>query len=101
MVRTKTESTHSDRVVTERVVHAVAEARDVDPLELPPLYDVLDPDALNALVTKPTAGDELITVSFTYTDRRITVRNDGVVRVGPEGNGHASGDDWYGRDSER
>jgi hypothetical protein len=78
---------------TSGIVEAVAAATGQDTTQLAPLYQELDPDALNALVTKPTAGDELITVSFTYTDRRITVRNDGVVRVGPEGNGHASGDD--------
>jgi hypothetical protein len=39
----------SDESVVGAVVDAVAARERVDPVELPPLYDVVDTDALNAL----------------------------------------------------
>lgn len=41
---------------SERVVETVAEATATDPLELEPLYDVIDPDALDRLF-RPGRGD--------------------------------------------
>ena len=70
--------------VSETVVAAVAEATGVDPLDLDPLYDVVDPDALNALFdsagTSPPAHLEL---SFTMADCAVVVRGDGEVVVTP------------------
>ncbi|MFC7137959.1 HalOD1 output domain-containing protein [Halobaculum litoreum] len=43
--------------VSAVVVEAVAKARDVDPIRLPPLYDWIDPDALDALFGAGGAAD--------------------------------------------
>ena len=41
---------------SENVIDAVAAARDVDPLELEPLYSVVDPDALFRQSGESSAG---------------------------------------------
>jgi hypothetical protein len=67
-----------DRMETsERVVQAVAAARTTDPLELPPLYDAIDPDALGAVVDRMDEGE----VVFTYAATEVTVTADGSVAV--------------------
>lgn len=61
-----------------RVVQAVAAATDADPLELPPLQDAVDADALNVLIEHVSDGE----VSFAYADTFVTVDSAGEVRVG-------------------
>lgn len=70
--------------VSQRVVMAVAEARDIDTLELPPLYDVIDPDALDNLFNseKRTRGR----VVFMYNDCEVIVHSDGEVDITAPGN---------------
>lgn len=62
---------------TERVVKAVATYTDTDPLELPPLYDSLDSDALDAVTHGLSNG----TVQFQYADHSVTVHGDGTVEI--------------------
>lgn len=70
-----TEFASGEYSVSEAVVKAVAEADDVDPTELPPLYEQVDPDALEKLFQNPSNG--VVTVDYhTYT---VTVRSDGGV----------------------
>ncbi|MDR9431077.1 MAG: HalOD1 output domain-containing protein [Natronomonas sp.] len=57
---------------SERIVRTVATEADSDPVELPPLYDAIDPDALDALVDRMSNG----TVSFAYAGYEVTVRGD-------------------------
>ena len=59
---------------TLRVIEAVSEAADVDPLDLPPLYDVIDPDALNRLCLTAT-GSAPCTVRFEYAGHDIEIHN--------------------------
>lgn len=60
-----------------RILTEVAEARDVDPISLtPPLASVVDPDALEEIVSTPADTD--VTVEFTYADCRITLSGDEV-----------------------
>ena len=61
----------------ERVVEAVAAASECDVVELPPLYESIDPDALDALVDSMANGY----ISFTYADHRVTVDSDETVSV--------------------
>jgi hypothetical protein len=69
------------------VVTAVAEVAGKDPLELPPLRNAIDPDALNGLVG--AKDDRLTSVSFEYAGYDISVTGDGTVRVAS-----TSGDDF-------
>lgn len=63
--------------VTQRVVQQVASTMNYDLLELPPLYDYIDPDGLERLVDSMADGE----VSFTYVGHQVTVSNDGTVDV--------------------
>lgn len=67
---------------TVAVVSAVGRAEGVHPLELPPLYSVIDPDVLESVV-RSEVGDEYW-VAFSYCDYRVEVDSSGVVTVTPE-----------------
>lgn len=58
------------------IVKAVARSAGVDPTELSPLYETVDPDALDALVTSLAdgTGQEHFSVQFTYAGREVVVR---------------------------
>jgi len=45
------ESPHNGHDVTKIIVE-IAETKDVDPIDLDPLYESIDPDAVNALLKK-------------------------------------------------
>lgn len=65
--------------LTTTIVTAVAEARDVSPLDLPPVASVVDPDALEGLFRGRETNGE---VTFTYAGHRVTVTADaGVTSV--------------------
>lgn len=63
--------------VSERVVHAVATKTSTDPFELPKLYDAIDPDALDAVVTGMSDGE----VCFRYAGCTLTVECSGAIQV--------------------
>lgn len=70
--------------ITDTLVATVAEAKGVDPLDLEPLYESVDPDALNAMFhpsgTPPSASME---IRFSMADCDVVVRGDGEVVVTP------------------
>lgn len=62
------------------VVKAASFVHNVDPTDLSPLGDVVDPDALDALATHGTAVNaRCLEISFTYEDLDVTVTSDGDV----------------------
>jgi hypothetical protein len=63
--------------ISERVVRRVATATGRDPLELPILHEIVDPDALDAFVDGTSDG----TVSFTYAGRAVTIASDGEITL--------------------
>ena len=71
--------------LTDQVIEAVAEARDVDPIASEPLYEVVDPDALEGLFaprrdgTRRSAGR----VVFTLAGCEVVVHGDRDVEVTP------------------
>lgn len=64
----------SDESPSSAIVRAVASVRDQDPLSLEPLYDVLDPDALDSLVVLEASTD--VTLSFRYAGCMVWVDAD-------------------------
>ena len=74
--------THGEPHPSERVVEAVAAIEGCDPLLLePPLYQAVDPDALDSLFPdrqQPTGAGR---VSFTYLGHDVVVYDDGSVTV--------------------
>lgn len=63
------------------VVNTIAAADDTDPADLPPLNNVVDPDALDTLLTSPERRSIDGSVTFTYCGYGITVRSNGTVSV--------------------
>lgn len=67
--------------VSERVIHAIADREAVSPLDIsPPLFDAIDPDALDRLYGD---GRDGITVVFEFAGYRVTVEADGHVDLAP------------------
>ncbi|QFU81995.1 HalOD1 output domain-containing protein [Natronorubrum aibiense] len=65
-----------DDSVADMIISAVADAEGVDTLELPPLWDVIDPDALEAVFAPSNGGrfgDRIGRLSFEYCSYVVTV----------------------------
>lgn len=71
----------ADEIVTT-VLAAVAESEGCDPLDLPPIYERLDPEALAALPRE--AG--FVELSFRYYGHQVTIGRDGGVSATPRQN---------------
>jgi len=63
------------------VVQTVAIAADRKAIELPPLIETLDPDALDELFRHPTEPESNISLSFRLGDYTVTVTGHGDVYV--------------------
>lgn len=65
------------------VVESVAEAAGVDPVDLPPLYTAIDPDALDQLFGKRLVSDTTAvgSVRFVYDGYEVTASAGGDVTV--------------------
>ena len=73
-----------DGQVAETVVTAVAAATGIDPLELEPLYYVVDPDALNTLFDSSRSySPSPKEFRFTMAGCEVVVRDQGEVTVVP------------------
>lgn len=80
--------------ISGMVVRHVATATDSNPLELPPLYEAIDPDSLDSLVEGMAEGE----LSFAYAGHRVSVDSVGTVSVdvrpaGSPATGQATSDD--------
>ena len=69
--------------ISHLIVEAVAEAEGVSPIELtPPLYDVIDPEALDQIfAVTPTQARMAGQVTFSYTGYEVTVSGDGYISI--------------------
>lgn len=78
------ETTTGTGSISTGVIAAVAEEEGVDPTDLePPLYEVIDPDALDAFFARDgsTATSTVAHVTFTYNGYEVHVTGEGDVRV--------------------
>lgn len=63
---------------SDAVVEAVATSEDVPSTHLdPPLYDAVDPDALDALFESRATDDGVVSVGFAYGGYAVTVHDRG------------------------
>lgn len=70
--------------VTSQVIDAVASAEDRDPVELPPLQEVVETDALDALFdTARDAEASPVELCFCYSESIVTVHSEGMIDVTP------------------
>ena len=78
------ESPVPDDRLSSRLVKALADAKGVDPTELsPPLYEVVDPEALNS-VFRPTHDGSARSrgrITFVHGNYEVTVNSEGSVDV--------------------
>lgn len=63
--------------LSEQILTQIAEKRDTDVLELPPLYNTIDPEELDAVVQHLDDGH----ISFTYADCEVTISSEGEITV--------------------
>lgn len=65
------------------IIEQVASLEETDPLALPPLYDTVDPEALDSLVHSSAADGARAesTVRFTYCGYDVRVEADGDIVV--------------------
>lgn len=71
----------TDGNVSEAVVLAVAEAKSLDPTSVDPLYEVVDPDALDALFSSAPTADGV--VFFSLAGCSVRVQSGGLVHAAP------------------
>ena len=73
----------ADVVPSERVVAAVSDATGRDPLDLEPLHEVVDPDALNRFVRPPSEGRPPVPgwLVFRWADCEVTLYGDGRIDI--------------------
>ena len=71
--------------ISETVLRAVSERRGCSPLDLPLLYDSIDPDAMNALIAsvKRSATGESTVLEFEYAEYAVRVLGWGAVELRP------------------
>lgn len=62
--------------VSEQVVSVVSAVDDTDPMDLPPLAESIDPDALDRLFAPDDARDRRLT--FRWDEFRVTVTLDAI-----------------------
>ncbi|MFB6154596.1 MAG: HalOD1 output domain-containing protein [Haloferacaceae archaeon] len=79
VARRTTTHERSDGELVSSVVEAVAAREGVDPTDLPPLHDTIDPEILESL--QHAADDAGHEVRFRYYDYRVTVDADGNVHL--------------------
>lgn len=77
------ELTTAATTVSDEVVSAVAAEKGVDPMELRPLYEVVDPDALDAIYRPSGFGraGPSARVEFTYCGCNVVIDGDESVTV--------------------
>ncbi|WP_435096627.1 HalOD1 output domain-containing protein [Halorubrum sp. N11] len=75
-------SAESDRSPVEATIEARSEAAEVDTLELPPIDDFVDPDAINQLFGKHSGASKAENlVSSQVNTWNVFIRNDGRIRI--------------------
>lgn len=76
---------HHTHLLTEQIITAVADATNTTPHELPPLYEAINPDALNRLFAPTYTGDSRADgrITFLYADHEVVIHGSDVVAVKP------------------
>ncbi|PSQ46321.1 hypothetical protein BRD15_09595 [Halobacteriales archaeon SW_6_65_15] len=85
--RTETHHVHydpeSEVAPSETLIIAVADIAGVDPLEIDPLFDTVDPEKLDDFVESGGAPEVGGRMEFTFADHDVTVHASGLFDVRP------------------
>lgn len=68
----------ADESLVTALVQAVEAATGIDAIDLPPLHDAVDPDALNALVR---STDQTLHVTFEYAGLAVAIEGNGEISL--------------------
>ncbi len=72
----------ANRPPVEVIIEALAEAADADPIELAPLYEIVDTDAIDALFSRHDGAESAETLlSFRAETWNVFIHADGRIRV--------------------
>lgn len=64
--------------IAELILQRVGDVEDTDPVDLPPLYDAIDPDALEEIFAETQSGELRVgEISFPYAGHEVTIHFDG------------------------
>lgn len=66
------EQTTIERPITARIVQAVADQTNSPPVDLPPLYNYIDPDSLESLIESQNPQNR-IEIEFSYEEYLVTI----------------------------
>lgn len=75
--RTNWRMENKDELAT-KVIKKVAQANNIDPVDLGLLSEAVDPEALNDLVTRSPGA---VQIKFEYERHTVTVRGDGHIHI--------------------
>jgi len=84
-VRYRVTYDQSDVSPSAAVVAAIATVTDADPTEMRPLYDSVDPDALDTVLEASSGQQRPISVTIDVGEYEIEISNDGIVDIDPPG----------------
>lgn len=65
------------------LVEVIARTRGLDPIEVEPLHDHLDPDALNALFARESPNGAVGSIAITIDGYRIRIEREGRIVAEP------------------
>jgi hypothetical protein len=61
------------------IIHRISEVTDQNISQLPPLYETIDPDALDNLLNSIEGNDTFVSIEFTYAGEQISIDTDGLL----------------------
>ncbi|MFC6764323.1 HalOD1 output domain-containing protein [Natrinema soli] len=70
-MKTSLAENDTNKTPVNAVIEAVAEETDSDPLDLPPLYETIEPDALNTLFNSSETSSQVL---FQYAGFEVVVQ---------------------------
>lgn len=73
-----------ETAVSAKVVQRVATVTDQEVTQLPPLYETIDPEALDTIINS-VATDTSLVFRFKYSGHEVIIHESGIVRA-EEGN---------------
>lgn len=76
--------TRGPETVTAAVVEEIADAEGVAVFDVAPLFENIDPDALEAMFADPAAADH-VTVEFSHSGYRVTIDGGRISIETPDG----------------